>query len=79
MQDFCHLHDALAVAVVSRPELCHFKDFAVSVITGEGEARGVLITDCLEGINPPLPNCQVAVDVDTEAFEKHFFNLIQTL
>jgi purine nucleosidase len=77
--DFCHLHDALAVAVVSRPELCRFKDFSVSVITGEGEARGVLITDCLEGIDPPQPNCKVAVAVDTEAFERHFFDLIQTL
>ncbi|KAF2008628.1 nucleoside hydrolase [Aaosphaeria arxii CBS 175.79] len=77
--DACHIHDALAVAVVSRPEFCTFQDIAASVITGEGEARGVIIADKLEGLEPPEPNCRVAVDVDTCAFEKHFFSLINTL
>lgn len=75
----CAVHDALAVAVVSRPDFCVFKEVAASVITGDGEARGVMITDRLEGVNPPEPNCRVAVDVDTKAFEKHFLSLIQTL
>jgi inosine-uridine nucleoside N-ribohydrolase len=77
--DSCAIHDALAVAVVSRPDFCIFKEVSASVITGDGEARGVMITDRLEGVNPPEPNCQVAVDVDTKAFEKHFLRLIQTL
>lgn len=77
--DSCPLHDALAVAVVSRPDICEFNPVFASVITGEGEARGMIITDRLEGPNPPEPNCLVAVDVNTEEFEKHFFGLIQTL
>ncbi|KEF52352.1 uncharacterized protein A1O9_11592 [Exophiala aquamarina CBS 119918] len=77
--DSCPVHDALAVAVVSRPDICEFKEVFASVITGEGEARGVIITDQLEGPRPPKPNCRVAVAVNTKAFEKHFFSLIQTL
>ncbi|KAH8178147.1 inosine-uridine preferring nucleoside hydrolase domain-containing protein [Sarocladium implicatum] len=77
--DSCALHDALAVAVVSRPEFCVFKKVAASVITGEGEARGVMITDRLEGVNPPEPNCNIAIDVNVKAFKHHFLCLIQTL
>lgn len=77
--DSCPVHDALAVAVVSRPSICEFKDFYYSAITGEGEARGVIITDRLEGPNPPEANCRAAVNVDTEQFEEHFLRLIQTL
>lgn len=77
--DSCPLHDALAVAVVSHPDICEFKDVFASVITGEGEARGVVLTDRLEGPNPSEPNCRVAVDVNTEEFEKHFFSLLETL
>ncbi|KAK0389555.1 hypothetical protein NLU13_3130 [Sarocladium strictum] len=77
--DSCAVHDALAVAVVSRPDLCVFEEVAASVITGDGDARGVMITDRLEGVNPPEANCRIAVDVDTNAFEKHFLRLIQTL
>ena len=77
--DSCPVHDALAVAVISRPDICEFKEVFASVITGEGEARGVIITDRLEGPRPPEPNCRVAIDVNTNAFEKHFVSLIQTL
>lgn len=77
--DSCPVHDALAVAVVSRPDICEFKDVFASVVTGEGEARGIIITDRLEGPRPPLSNCRVAVDVNTQAFEEHFFSLMQTL
>lgn len=73
------IHDPLAVAVVSRPDLCEYKDMAVSVITGEGEARGVLIADRLEMPSPPEPNCRVAVSVDAQAFRTHFLSLIKTL
>ncbi|KAI1863168.1 uncharacterized protein JN550_009904 [Neoarthrinium moseri] len=73
------MHDPLAVAVVSRPDLCEYKDMAVSVITGNGEARGVLIADRLETPSPPTPNCRVAVSVDAEAFRSHFLSLIKTL
>lgn len=77
--DSIPMHDPLAVAVVSKPELCKYKDMAVSIITGDGEARGVMIADRLETPSPPDPNCRVAVDVDSEGFRSHFLNLIQTL
>ncbi|KAJ3524459.1 hypothetical protein NM208_g12053 [Fusarium decemcellulare] len=53
--DSIPMHDPLAVAVVSHPELCEYKDMAVSVITGDGEARGVMIADRLETPSPPCP------------------------
>ncbi|KAF5007944.1 hypothetical protein FDECE_5756 [Fusarium decemcellulare] len=77
--DSIPMHDPLAVAVVSHPELCEYKDMAVSVITGDGEARGVMIADRLETPSPPVPNCRVALDVDSEAFRSHFLTLIQQL
>lgn len=77
--DSIPMHDPLAVAVVSKPELCEYKDLAVSVITGEGEARGVMIVDRLETPNPPTPNCRVAVSVNSDAFRSHFLELIKKL
>lgn len=73
------MHDPLAVAVVSKPGLCEYKDMAVSIITGDGEARGVMIADRLETPSPPLPNCRVAVSVNAEAFRSHFFTFIKSL
>ncbi|KAI1392407.1 Inosine/uridine-preferring nucleoside hydrolase domain-containing protein [Hypoxylon trugodes] len=77
--DSIPMHDPLAVAVVSKPGICEYRDMAVSVITGDGEARGVLIADRLETKSPPIPNCKVAVDVNAEAFRSHFLTLIQKL
>lgn len=79
MTDSIPMHDPLAVAVVSQPDLCEYKDMAVSVITGNGEARGVMIADRLETPSPPVPNCRVAVNVNSEAFRSHFLTLIQKL
>ncbi|KAI2641528.1 nucleoside hydrolase [Hypomontagnella submonticulosa] len=77
--DSIPMHDPLAVAVVSKPELCEYRDMAVSVITGDGEARGIMIADRLEMASPPAPNCRVAVDVNAEGFREHFLTLIQKL
>ncbi|XXG96256.1 hypothetical protein Hte_002537 [Hypoxylon texense] len=77
--DSIPMHDPLAVAVVSKPELCEYRDMAVSVVTGVGEARGVMVGDRLETPSPPTPNCRVAVDVNAEGFREHFLTLIQTL
>ncbi|UKZ91433.1 uncharacterized protein TrAFT101_006411 [Trichoderma asperellum] len=73
------IYDPLAVAVVSKPDLCKHRDMAVSIITGDGETRGIMIADRLETPSPPIPNCRVAVDVDSEAFRSHFLTFIQTL
>jgi purine nucleosidase len=77
--DSVPMHDPLAVAVVSRPDLCEYKEMAVSIITGDGEARGVMIADRLETPSPPVPNCRVAVGVNAEAFRSHFLTFIKQL
>ena len=46
-RDSCAMHDPLAVAVVTHPELVTFVDAHVSIVTGDGQARGVMITDLL--------------------------------
>jgi purine nucleosidase len=76
---FVPMHDPLAVAVVSHPELCEYKDMAVNVEVGEGVTRGVMVGDRQEVPNPPPPNCRVAVSVDAEAFRSHFLSLIKGL
>jgi purine nucleosidase len=75
----CAMHDPLAVAVLTRPELCEFREVTVSVVTGDGEARGVMITDRREGAEPPPPNARVAVAVDANAFTERFLGLITDL
>ena len=75
----CAMHDPLAVAVVSRPEICRYVDIYASVVTGTGEAKGVMICDKLQSDDPPQANCTVAVGVDAEAFRQHFLGLIKTL
>jgi purine nucleosidase len=77
--DSCALHDPLAVAVVTRPGLCEFREVYASVVTGDGEARGIMIIDRLEGVDPPAPNCRVAVTVDAAAFTERFLGLITGL
>jgi purine nucleosidase len=77
--DSCAMHDPLAVAVLTRPDLCEFREVTVSVVTGDGEARGVMITDRREGAEPPAPNCRVAVSVDANAFTERFLGLITGL
>ena len=77
--DSCAMHDPLAVAVVTRPELVTFVDAHVSVVTGDGLARGVLVTDLLQSADPPAPNCRVAQTVDVAGFTEHFLQLITGL
>jgi purine nucleosidase len=72
----CAMHDPLAVAVVTHPELVTFLDAHVSVVTGDGVARGVMITDLLRSEHPPVANCRVAASVDTAAFTEHFLTLV---
>ena len=60
----CAMHDPLAVAVLTHPELVTFADAQVSIVTGDGKARGVMITDLLRSDAPPAANCQVAASVE---------------
>jgi purine nucleosidase len=77
--DSCAMHDPLAVAVVTHPELVTFVDAHVAVVTGDGMARGVMVTDLLRSATPPAPNCRVAAQVDAAGFTEHFLQLITGL
>jgi len=77
--DSCAMHDPLAVAVVTHPELVEFVDAHVEVVTGDGMARGVLVTDLLQSADPPPANARVAVRVDAHAFTEHFLGLLTGL
>ena len=75
-RDSCAMHDPLAVAVVTHPELVTFVDAYVSIVTGDGQARGVMITDLLRTDDAPPANCRVATTVDAPAFTEHFLTLV---
>ena len=68
----CALHDPLAVAVVTRPEIVTWRDAHVAVETESRVTRGVAVADLLMWEDPPAPNCQIAVDVDAPAFRRLF-------
>jgi purine nucleosidase len=75
-RDSCAMHDPLAVAVVTHPELVTFVDAHVSIVTGDGPARGVMLTDLLRADDAPPANCRVAATVDAPAFTEHFLTLV---
>lgn len=77
--DSCAMHDPLAVAVVAHPELVTWRDAHVEVVTGDGPARGVMVTDLLTSVDSPPPNCQIATAVDAEAFMSYFLTTIAQL
>ncbi len=71
-QDSCALHDPLAVAVVSHPELVSWQEAHVAVETQSRVTRGVAVADLLMWTDPPTPNCRIATDVDAAAFRELF-------
>jgi purine nucleosidase len=75
----CALHDPLAVAVVTHPDLVTWQPAHVAVETTNPLTRGVAIADLLRWENPPEPNCEIAVAVDAEAFRAHFLGLMTSL
>jgi purine nucleosidase len=68
----CALHDPLAVAVVTRPDLVTWVDAHVAVETAGRFTRGVAVADLLMWENPPTPNCRIATEVDAAAFRALF-------
>jgi purine nucleosidase len=77
--DSCALHDPLAVAVVTHPELVTWKPAHVAVETTSSVTRGVAIADLLLWENPPPANAQVAAAVDADAFLRLFFERMALL
>ena len=71
-QGSCALHDPLAVAVVSRPDLVTWRDAHVDVETAGRVTRGVAVADLLMWRDPPRPNCRIATAVDADAFRALF-------
>jgi purine nucleosidase len=78
-QGSCALHDPLAVAVVSRPELVTWQAAHVRVEATSSITRGVAVADLLMWADPPEPNCRIAVAVDHQAFRARFLELMAGL
>jgi purine nucleosidase len=77
--DSCAMHDPLAVGVLAHPEFVTWRDAHVSIVQGDGIARGVMITDLLYSADPPSPNCQIATAVDADAFMEYFLAAVTAL
>ena len=73
------MHDPLAVAVVSRPQLVTWRPARVAVEVCSDITRGVTVADLLAAREPPQPNCLVATEVDSAAFIEFFLNHIFSL
>jgi purine nucleosidase len=75
--DSCAMHDPLAVAAITRPELLTWTDAHVEVITGDVPGRGMMITD----LHPSAgtANAKIATAVDAAGFTEHFLGLIGSL
>jgi purine nucleosidase len=76
--DSCALHDPLAVAAVTRPDLLTWRRARVQVERGD-VARGVTVADLLATADPPPANCEIAVAVDVEAFMALFLERVGAL
>lgn len=72
----CAMHDPLAVAALSRPELLTWAPAHVDVVTGDDADRGAAIADFLVTGDAPAPNAQVATGVDADAFMAYFLDRI---
>jgi purine nucleosidase len=77
-QDSFALHDPLAVAVVTRPDLVTWLDAYVTVETGP-VTPGSVIVDLLTKENPPGANCRIATEVDVDGFRELFFERMAAL
>ena len=77
--DSCALHDPLAVAAVSHPELVEWRPAHVEVETTSSLTRGVAVADLGLWEDAPRPSAQVAVAVDAPGFMAYFLEQIARL
>ncbi|RBM06873.1 nucleoside hydrolase [Streptomyces sp. PT12] len=77
-RDSFHLHDPLAVAAVTHPELIGWRRAHVAVAT-DGVARGITVADLLGTRDAPEPNCEIADTVDVPAFLDLFLRRVGAL
>ena len=78
-QDSCALHDPLALAATTTPELLTWRPAYVRVETSSPVTRGVMVADLLTSDHPPVANCTVATDVDESAFLRLFRSRVGSL
>jgi purine nucleosidase len=77
--DSAPMHDPLAVAVVSRPQLVTWRPARVEVEYCSSITRGVTVADLLCERDPPRSNCLVATAVDSASFIEFFLNHVYSL
>ena len=78
------MHDPLAVAVLTQPDLVTWRSASLAVETVGEVARGVTVADFLavepmEGGPLPTSNCAVATEVRVDAFTEYFLDRIGSL
>lgn len=73
----CPLHDPLAVAAVSRPELLTFAEVNLDVQL-DGVTRGVMVAGHRTSAERPV-NARIAVDVDPAGFADHFTGCLRRI
>jgi purine nucleosidase len=73
----CPLHDPLAVAAVTRPELLTFAEVNLDVQL-DGVARGVMVAGHRTSPAQPV-NARIAVDVDPAGFADHFTGCLRRI
>jgi purine nucleosidase len=73
-----HLHDPLAIAAVTHPDLIEWQPAHVTVAL-DGVARGITIADTLGTHGAPAANCLIARDVDAPGFVNHFIERVARL
>ncbi len=78
-QDSCAMHDPLAVAVVTRPDLVTWRPAHVAVETAGRVTRGVMVADLRTTAHPPPANCEIATAVEAEAFKALFLERLASL
>jgi purine nucleosidase len=78
-RDSCALHDPLAVATVTRPDLVQWRPAHVTVETGSDRCRGLAVADLLTTSDPPEPNAEIAVGVDADGFLALFLDRVRSL
>ncbi|ACQ78540.1 Inosine/uridine-preferring nucleoside hydrolase [Beutenbergia cavernae DSM 12333] len=72
----CAMHDPLAVAAISRPELLTWAPAHVDVVSNDEVGRGIAVADLLTGHDAPPANTTIATAVDADAFMAYFLDRI---
>ncbi|MFI1543323.1 nucleoside hydrolase [Microbacterium resistens] len=75
----CPMHDPLAVAAVSRPDLLTWAPARVDVVTADEIGRGVAIADLLTGADAPEPQAMVATGVDVDGFITYLLDRLRSI